>query len=46
MHGTNIKSITLKIHPYMFQSPLKPSSGGPWPYFAMLLHWNTDLHLL
>jgi hypothetical protein len=25
---------TLKIRPYMFRSPLKPSSGGPWPYFA------------
>ena len=28
----------------MFQSPLKPSSGGPWPYFARLLNWNVDLH--
>jgi hypothetical protein len=26
----------------MFRSPLKPSSGGPWPYFAMLLNWNVD----
>jgi len=37
---------TLKIRPYMFRSPLKPSSGGPWPYFAMLLNWNVDLLLL
>jgi hypothetical protein len=37
---------TLKIRPYMFQSPLKPSSGGPWPYFFWLLNWNVDLHLL
>jgi len=28
----------------MFRSPLKPSSGGPWPYFARLLNWNVDLH--
>jgi hypothetical protein len=37
---------TLKIRPYMFQSPLKPSSEGPWPYFARLLNWNVKLHLL
>jgi hypothetical protein len=37
---------TLKICPYMFRSSLKPSSGGPWPYFATLLNWNVDLHLL
>ena len=37
---------TLKIRPYMFRSALKPSSGGPWPYFARLLNWNVDLHLL
>jgi hypothetical protein len=37
---------TLKIRPYMFRSPFKPSSGGPWPYFARLLNWNIDLHLL
>jgi hypothetical protein len=37
---------TLKIRPYMFQSPLKPSSGCSWPYFARLLNWNVDLHLL
>jgi hypothetical protein len=37
---------TLKIRPYMFRSPLKPSSGGPWPYFVRLLNWNVDLHLL
>jgi len=30
----------------MFRSPLKLSSGGPWPYFARLLNWNVDLHLL
>jgi hypothetical protein len=35
---------TLKICPYMFWSPLKSSSGGPWPYFARLLNWNVDLH--
>jgi hypothetical protein len=37
---------TLKICPYMFRSPLKPSSGGPWPYCIKLLIWNVDLHLL
>jgi hypothetical protein len=37
---------TLKIRPYMFQSSLKPSSGGPWLYFATLLSWNVDLHSL
>jgi len=37
---------TLKIRPYIFRSPLKPSTGGPWPYFATLLNWNADLHLL
>jgi len=37
---------TLKIRPYMFLSPLKPSSGGPWPYFARLLNWNVDLHVI
>jgi len=30
----------------MFRSPLKPSLGGPWPYFARLLNWNVDLRLL
>jgi hypothetical protein len=37
---------TLKIRPYMFRSSLKPSSKSPWPYFARLLNWNVDLHLL
>jgi hypothetical protein len=37
---------TLKIRRYMFRSTLKPSSGGPRPYFARLLNWNVDLHLL
>jgi hypothetical protein len=37
---------TLKIRPYMFRSPLKPSSEGPLLYFARLLNWNVDLHLL
>ena len=37
---------TLKIRPYMFRSPLKPSLGGPRPYFVRLLNWNVDLHLL
>jgi hypothetical protein len=51
MHFTISKTLkshtkTLKIRPYMFQSPLKPSSGGPWLYFARLLNWNIDLHLL
>jgi len=36
---------TLKINPYMFRSNLKPSSGGPWPYFVRLLHWNVNLHV-
>ena len=35
---------TVKLRPYMFRSPLKPSSGGPSPYFARLLNWNVDLH--
>ena len=39
----NSQTKTLKIRPKMFRSPLKPSSGGPWPYFAMLLNWNVDL---
>jgi len=42
MHGLP----NLKIRPYMFRSPLKTSSGGPWLYFAKLLKWNVDLHLL
>jgi len=48
LHFKTLKSHTktLKIRPYMFRSPLKPSSGGPWPYFARLLNWNVDLHLL
>ena len=48
LHFKTLKSHTktLKIRPYMFRSPLKPSSGGPWPYFATLLNWNVDLHLL
>ena len=37
---------TLTIRPYMFRSPLKPSSVDPWLYFAMLLNSNVDLHLL
>jgi len=38
LHFKALKSHTktLKIRPYMFRSPLKPSSGGPWPYFARL----------
>ena len=48
LHFKTLKSHTkaLKICLYMFRSPLKPSSGGPWPYFARLLNWNVDLHLL
>jgi len=42
----NSHTKTLKIRPCMFRSPLKPSSGGPWLYFARLLNWNVDLHLL
>jgi len=47
LHFKTLKSHikTLKIRPYMFRSPLKPSSGGPWPYFARLLNWNVDLTL-
>jgi hypothetical protein len=37
---------TPKIRPYMFRSPFKPFSVGPWPYFVRLLNWNVDLHLL
>jgi len=42
LHFKTLKSHTktLKIRPYMFQSPLKPSSGGPWLYFARLLNWK------
>jgi hypothetical protein len=36
---------TPKILPFMFRSPMKPSSGGTWPYFATLMYWNIDLHL-
>jgi hypothetical protein len=33
---------TLKIRPYMFRSPLKPSSGVPWPYYVTELEcWFT-----
>jgi hypothetical protein len=41
LHFKTLKSHTktLKIHPHRFQSPLKPSSGGPRPYFA-LHRWN------
>jgi len=48
LHFKTLKSHTktLKICPYMFRSPLKPSSGGSWPYFATLLNWNADLHSL
>ena len=48
LHFKTLKSHTKthKIRPYMFRSPLKLSSGGPWPYFARLLNWNVDLHLL
>jgi len=43
MHFINFKTLkfhtqTFKICPYMFRSPLKPSSGGPWQYFARLLN--------
>ena len=48
LHFKTLKSHTktLQIRPYMFRSPLKPSSGSPWPYFSTLLNWNVDLHLL
>jgi hypothetical protein len=39
----NSHTKTFKIHPYMSQSPFKPSSGGLWMYFARLLNWNVDL---
>jgi hypothetical protein len=36
LHFKILKSSTktLKIRPHMFRSLLKPSSGGPWLYFA------------
>jgi hypothetical protein len=43
---TSLYFKTFKIRPYIFRSPLKPSSGGPWPSFARLLNSNVDLHLL
>jgi hypothetical protein len=48
LHFKTLKSHTKthKIRPYMFRSALKLSSGGLWPYFATLLIWNADLHLL
>jgi hypothetical protein len=48
LHFKTLKFHTkaLKIRPSMFRSPFKQSSGGPWPYFATLLNWNVDLHLL
>ena len=48
LHFKTLKSHTktLNIRPYMFRSSLKPSSWGPWLYFARLLNWNIDLHLL
>jgi hypothetical protein len=48
LHVKTLKSHTetLKIRPYTFRSTLKPSSGGLWPYFATLLNWDVDLHLL
>jgi hypothetical protein len=36
---------TFKIGCYMFRSPLKPSSGDPWPYFAKLLNWNLLIYI-
>ena len=41
LHFKTLKSHTktLKIRPYMFRAPLKPSSVGPWLYFATLLNW-------
>jgi hypothetical protein len=46
LHFKTLKSQTktLKICLYMFRSPLKPSSGGPWPYFARLLNCNVHLN--
>jgi len=48
LHFKTLKSHTktLQIRPYMFWSPLKPSSGDPWPNFPTLLNWNVYLHLL
>ena len=48
LHFKKLKSHTktLTIRRYRFRSPLKQSSGGPWPYFARLLDRNVDLHLL
>jgi hypothetical protein len=47
LHFKTLKSHTktLKICPCMFQSPLKPSSGGPWPYFTALLSWNLSIYI-
>ena len=48
LHFKTLKSHTktLKIPPYIFRCPLKPFSGGPWPYFARLLNWKVVLHSL
>jgi hypothetical protein len=29
----------------MFRSPLKPSSGGSWSYFATLPNWNLLIYI-
>jgi hypothetical protein len=44
LHFKTLKSHTKTLRFYMFRSPLKPSSGGPWQYFARLLNWNVDLN--
>jgi len=48
LHFKTLKSHTktLKIRPYVFRFPLKPSWGCPWLYFARLLNRNFDLHSL
>jgi len=42
LHFKTLKSHTktLKIRPYVFWSPSKPSLGGPWLYFTMLLGYH------
>jgi hypothetical protein len=46
LHFKTLKSHTktLKIRPYMFRSPLKPSSGTPRPYVATRAHTHTHTH--
>ena len=47
LHFKTLKSHTKtrKIRSSMFRSHLKPSSVGPWPYFATLLNWNLLIYI-